>query len=127
MLFGLCVIAALLSVLLKQYKSEYAMAVAIAAGCILFLSIVAGLLSPVFEFYNLFTSLGINNTYFMTAFKALGICLITGFVADICRDFGQTALAGRAELAGRCAVFLLSLPLLTDLLKIAYGWIGKNI
>ena len=42
-----------------------------------------------------------------------------GFISDACRDAGQQALASRAELAGRCAVFIVSLPLLEQILGTA--------
>lgn len=72
---------------------------------------------------NRVSALGLAYSHFYVALKALGICVITGFIADVCRDAGQTALANKAELAGRCAVFILSLPLLSSLLDTAVGFI----
>jgi len=62
---------------------------------------------------------GLDTKYFTVILKALGICLRTGFISDACRDAGQQALASRAELAGRCAVFIVSLPLLEQILGTA--------
>ena len=66
---------------------------------------------------------GIETEYFKVAIKALGIGYITSFIADACRDSGQSSLAAKAELAGKAAIFVLSLPLLISVLNIAVGLI----
>lgn len=124
-ILGICIIAAILSVILRENKYEYAIILSITAGAIIFLSLLGSMLNSFFEIRSIIAKAGIDSSYFLIAFKALGICIITGFTADICRDFGQTALAGRAELAGRCAIFLISIPLLSSLLSAAYSFIGK--
>lgn len=124
-ILGICIIAAILSVILRENKYEYAIILSITAGAIIFLSLLSSMLNSFFEIRSIIAKAGIDSSYFLIAFKALGICIITGFTADICRDFGQTALAGRAELAGRCAIFLISLPLLSSLLSAAYSFIGN--
>ncbi len=121
---GICIISAILGVILKQYKPEYSLSVAIIAGSIIFFYLLAQVIKPVFEIRNMIASKGVDTSYFSVAFKALGICIITGFVSDICKDFGQSALAGKAEFAGRCAIFILSLPLLKELLEMAFSFIG---
>ena len=121
---GICLVTAVLGVILKQYKPEYALFIAIVSGIIIFFYLLAQVISPVFEIRDIISKQGIDTSYFLVAFKALGICIITGFVSDICKDFGQNALAGKAEFAGRCAIFLLSLPLLKGLLEAAYSFIG---
>ena len=123
--FGILIIAAILAVILGQYKSEYALAVAITAGTIVFLGCISSVLEPMFRLCELILEAGIKTSYFSVAFKTLGICLVTGFVADICRDFGQTALAGFALTAGKCAIFVISVPILSELLSAAYSFINR--
>ena len=74
-------------------------------------------MQPVLEEY------GIKTEYFKVALKALGIGYITSFIADACRDSGQTSLAAKAELAGKTAIFLLSVPLIISVLETAIGFI----
>ncbi|MBO5909697.1 MAG: stage III sporulation protein AD [Clostridia bacterium] len=124
-ILGVCIIAAILAVILRENKYEYAIILSLVAGAVIFLSLLDGMLNSFFEIRNIISEIGIDSSYFITAFKALGVCIITGFTADLCRDFGQTALAGRAELAGRCAIFLISLPLISSLLEAAYSFIGN--
>lgn len=122
-IFGICIIAAVIATLLKGYKGEYAMLVAIAAGAAVLLSVVFDVMDGLLALRNTVAEYGLDTTYFSVAVKALGICIITGFIADTCRDAGQTSLASKAELAGRCAIFVMSIPLLLSLLQTAYGFI----
>lgn len=123
-ILGICIISASVVTLLKNYKSEYAMIVALTAGAIILVYLVFELSDRLLTLRNFVSEYGVDTSYFLVALKALGICVITGFVADACRDAGQSSLALKAELAGRCAVFILSIPLLTSLLQTAYGFIG---
>ena len=66
---------------------------------------------------------GVDVAYFKVALKALGIGYVTGFAADICRDAGQTSLASITETVGRCGIFLLSLPLVLNVVDLALGFI----
>ncbi len=121
---GVCIVAAVIATLLKGYKGEYAMLVAITAGAVILLSAVFDIMDGLLTLHNTVSNYGIDTSYFFVAVKALGICVITGFIADTCRDAGQTSLASKAELAGRCAIFVMSIPLLLSLLETAYGFIG---
>lgn len=116
-----CLIAAVPIVLLRQYKAEYAIVLATAAGAVLLLNLIKSILPAAERLYALLESGNATHTAFKTAVKALGIAYLTGFVADTCRDFGQSALAAKAELAGRCAVFILAVPLLSSILQFAAG------
>lgn len=120
---GICITAAVLSVVLSQYKKEYALFTAVAAGAVLLLGIIGSVFKPINELWQMLSLEGAGRGYFSVSLRALGICFITGFVSDVCRDFGQTALAGFALTAGKCAIFLMSTPLLRDLLNVAMGFI----
>ena len=110
-LLGICIISAAVAVLLKSYNPEYSLLIALISGA----AILFMLISDV----SAFTA----SSFFIVALKSLGICIITGFIADSCRQAGQISLASKAELAGRCAIFILSVPMLLSLLETAYGFI----
>lgn len=120
-ILALCIVAALLAVLLKQYKSEYAFISVLASGCVILVLILGDAKSLFNEVYSLSKNTTAGN-YFKTALKALGIAYITSFAANSCRDFGQSALAAKAELAGKTALCILSLPLLSAVLKLALSF-----
>lgn len=121
---AICIITAVLALVLKEYKSEYALMAVLAGGTVVTAYILKGVIGSVEYIRTRLEDCGINTDCFKTALKALGIGYVTGFTADVCRDSGQTALAGKAELAGKCAVFLLSAPLLLSVLQTALGFLS---
>ena len=121
-IIGVLLIAAVSSVLLKGYRSEFAFLVSLGA-CVTVLLVMVNAVTPFIDYLReLFSAGDIDLSYFSVVLKALAISYIASFAADTCRDFGQSALALKAELAGKCAVFALSLPLIKNVLTTALGF-----
>lgn len=116
-------ISGILSVTLKKDNPEYSALIGISAGVVTTLLIFLSLGDSISYLMERIESYGIKTEYFSVALKSLGIGYITSFVADACRDCGQTSLASKAELAGKTAIFVISLPLLTAVLDIAVGFL----
>ena len=123
-ILAICIITAVLAIVLKQQKGEYALAVALAGGTVVIVYILNGILAPIEYMESKLSNSGVKTEYFTVALKALGIGYITGFIADICRDSGQVSLASKAELAGKCAIFILSVPLISAVLDTALGFLS---
>ena len=122
-ILAVCLIAAAVAVTLKPKAPEYAMFVSIAAAIIISGILIGAISSAINEFDSLLQKYGLETEYFKIAVKALGIGYITGFVADSCRDCGQAILASKAEFGGKCAIFILSMPLIHSLVETAVGFI----
>lgn len=58
--------------------------------------------------------------------KVTGVALISEFAAQICRDSGEGALAGKAELAGKVAVLSMALPLIVTLCSMALSLLPES-
>ncbi|MDE5992892.1 MAG: stage III sporulation AC/AD family protein [Oscillospiraceae bacterium] len=120
---GICIIASVLCKLFGAAGSEYALYIKIAAAAAV-LSVVIMFVSPVAEaIRGLYARAGADGEYLTILFKALGICYITQFACDICRDSGENALATQAELAGKLSLLILALPLFDSLSEIVSGLI----
>lgn len=115
---GLCLVAAVLAVVLSNYKKEYALIISVACACMIFWGAINSLLNPVTEIASLLKNAGVSGSYFSVALKALVLGYITQFIADTCRDFGQSSIAAKAEFAGKAAIFIISVPLLSELLGV---------
>ena len=122
-ILAVCVITAVLSLTLKRQNGEYALLISLADGITVTVCILKSIAAPIGYLKSQLSLYSLSAEYFKIAFKALGIGYITGFIADACRDSGQSSLAGKAELAGKCAVFIISLPLITGILKTALGFL----
>lgn len=121
-ILGICVVSAAVAVLLKGYNSEYSLLISLVSGTAILLMLISGITEKLYEVRNAVSAFTASSL-FIVALKSLGICVITGFIADSCRQAGQLSLASKAELAGRCAIFVLSVPMLLSLLETAYGFI----
>ena len=124
-LLALCLIGSALCVLLSGYKPEYSLAVAVLIGVFIFGEIIKTTIPALAKMGELLSLTSLNSGYFKIALKSLGVCYISSFAADICRDFGQSSLAAKALLIGKCAVFLLSLPMLSAITEVALSFIGE--
>ena len=112
-------IAAFLTVLLRRYRPELAMGVGIVAGTIALLAVLKTAAPAVSQLQTLLEGAALPQAYTAILFKALGICLLTQLTADACRDAGESALAAKAELAGKLLLLVLSLPLFEKITSLA--------
>ena len=117
MVCGVGVAAALLSLTLRRLHPEQATAVALAAGCVTAIAICTTALPIISEIRALLDSMPVIQQYGSILLKALAIALLTQTVADICRDAGESALAGHTELAGKTLLAAAALPLFKDVLS----------
>ncbi len=123
-IIGLGIISALVCLLLKQYRPEYALSASIICGVVIFLTVVAQM-TPLFDtIRSILEKIEGGNEYTTVIIKSLGVCYVTQLASDTCQDAGERAMAGKIELAGRVAVLILALPMFTALLQIAIGLIG---
>lgn len=116
-------IASVLCIILKQHKPEYSLAIAVVCSGLVLTLIIKQIAAPIAVIEQKLENSGIDNNYFKVSLKALAIGYITNLIANSCRDAGQTALALKAELAGKCAIFLLCVPLILSIIETALGFV----
>ncbi len=121
-ILGFIFIAAVICIILKSYKAEYALVLAVCSALVVLTLIIKNITAPLNLIKDKISESGIDSSYFKVAVKALGIGYITSFIAEACRDAGQNSLALKAELAGKCAIFILSVPLILSILETALGF-----
>ncbi|HEX3027599.1 MAG TPA: stage III sporulation protein AD [Clostridia bacterium] len=122
---GIVITVAALAVLLRQYKQEYSLMLSLGAGILIFMLVISRA-QPVFaQIQSLVSKSGINTGYLEVLMKALGICFITQFAADSCKDAGESAMASKVEMAGKFAVLLVSLPLFAQVAELAVSLMGN--
>ncbi len=122
-ILAIIVISAVLAFVLKGNGIEFSFVLVLAAVAITLTMILENIYPQIDKMRQIFQKSGNIASYFTVAVKALGIAYITGFAADVCRDFGQSALASKAELAGKCSIFILCVPLISAVLDAAIGFL----
>lgn len=112
-----CLCSAILAVVLRQHCREQSMLLSIAA-CTIVMGSFAAFAAPIMnELRDIFITAGVSDSYLSLIFKGAAICIITRITTGLCRDSGETAIADAAELWGKGAVTLLSLPLVKAVLE----------
>lgn len=115
---SLGIIAAILSIVLKQYKPEYSMFISLMTGILIFITVLTAI-NPIVEYIlQLMGSTGFDGIYAEVLLKALAVCYITQLACDCCNDAGETAIAGKLQIAGKIAVLILALPIFKSITDI---------
>ena len=105
-------------------NKEYALFLKMAAAALILLSVIR-YITPIYDTISgIFGRTGADSSYLSLLFKALGICYITQFAHDICKDSGENALAAQIETAGKITLILLSLPLFEALMGVVSSLFG---
>lgn len=102
----------------KHIRPEYALA----AGALIALTVVGmslGKLAPLLDYLMNFDFIEENAEYIKCSLKALGVALVCSVASEICRDFGESALAFGVELFAKCEILALTLPMIVRILDIA--------
>ena len=115
---GMLLCGALLSTVLRTGRPELAMCLSLLAAA-LTVGLLLGELSPLIAALRRMITLGgVEETHLAVVLRGAGVCLVTQLAADTCRDAGDTALAGKAELTGRILLLLLAVPLYEEILAL---------
>ena len=113
--FGL--VSTFIIVLLKQYKSEYAIYASVIAGATLLLFAISKVGAVVALLDNLVDTVGINKEFFKILLKITGIAYLVEFASNMCKDAGESAISSKIELAGKILIVTMSIPIISTLIE----------
>lgn len=117
-IIGVGIISLIIAIIIKQYKPEFAIYVAIIAGVIIILMVIDKLFAIVKLLTTLSQKSGINSTYLSILLKITGIAILTEFGTSICKDAGEQAIASKVEFGGKVIIVSISIPIITALLEV---------
>lgn len=125
-ILGIALISAALYVVIKKYSPEYTVLTEV--GAVLLILIFAyPYMKDIIDFYYEYAEYGnVSNSYVKVVLKTIGVAVLTQFSADICKDSGQIALAGKVEFAGKLLIAVLALPMAKTLIEIAISVINME-
>lgn len=110
-LLGICLVAALFSALLKKTSPPMALLL-IGAVVLASLAVLTAALEEVWTFLQDILQAGqLSPELFVPLLKTAAVALVSRTGAELCRDAGESAMAGLVETAGAFAAIVVSLPL----------------
>lgn len=116
-----CIISAILALVLRQYKPEFAMLLSMVCSVAVLLYLMEGVTQIKDELTAILQSVSLPPELLNVVFKGLGICILAELASQSCRDAGENSIAMKAELAGKVAIMIISMPFFYRLLDIAAG------
>ena len=122
---GLGLIAALLALILKEYRPELAMQISLAAGTIIMLLVLNRIVTAVNVITETAVAAGINLVYLQTLLRVIGIAYLAEFGSQLCRDAGDGSIATRVELAAKVIILVMAVPVIVEIMKSVLGMIPR--
>lgn len=111
------IVSVFLAMLAGNVKKEYGVLTAIAASVLIFSYGITGLsavVSRVREFEN---TVGIAHEYVVILLKLAGIACVSQFAVSLCKDSGQSMIAGQVAFVSRLSMLTVSFPVLEALVR----------
>lgn len=106
----------LLAVQMKGVKGEYGLYLSIAAGMFIFFYGLQKLEAVIRVIEEIQSAIKLNNVYFSTMIKMVGVTYIGEFASAICKDSGCSFLGSQIEIFGKLSILALSAPVVLALL-----------
>ncbi|SMC59054.1 stage III sporulation protein AD [Sporomusa malonica] len=116
-IIGLGFVVTLLILIIKQQRPELAVQLGLALSAIIFLMVLSKLNVVLDLFRDLAEKANISQMYLNTILKIIGIAYVTEFGAQVCRDAGEGAVAGKIEFAGKILVMVMAVPIIALVLE----------
>ena len=104
------------SIIIRQTQSSFSILLRMSA-LVLFSFAALGAAAPAMEYLNGLLDMTGFSSYALTVVKGLGVAALCGGSASVCRDLGEGSVASVVEFAGKAEIFILCIPLMSELLE----------
>lgn len=111
-------ITAILSLLIKQHRPEFAVALPMLGAAAIILCIAPYLKGILTMFEDMANRVGLESQYLHMVIKIIGVAYLSQFASELCRDAGEGSMASKIELAGKVMILTLSMPVIYRLLDL---------
>lgn len=116
-IIGIAFLTVICSIILKEYKKEFAFYV-ILIGSLLIFFISFDILIDVVNFINeLSKKAYIDYSFISVLLKITGISILSEFAISICKDCGEASIASKIDLGGKIIVISISIPVIGSSLE----------
>ncbi len=121
----LCLLTVVIYALMRQLRPEHAPLTALAGVGVILVQLIDVLLGVSSSVEQIISIAGLEKENTEMLIKALAVCVITQFAADVCYDNSFSAAAAAVELAGRLGAIAIAMPMIKAAAQIAMGLINS--
>ena len=116
-IIGIGFITLILTIVLKEYKREYAIYSILIGGAIIILFSM-DTISSIISFINEISNKSeYNNKIISLLLKITGISILTEYAVSISKDAGESSIANKIDFGGKIIVISLSIPVISTTLE----------
>lgn len=116
-IIGVGLISLVITIIVKQYKPEFAVYISLMAGALILMLVFDKLSEVIKLLNNLASKSAINSKFISLLIKITGIAILTEFAVSICKDSGETAIANKMDIGGKIMIIAVSVPIISSLLE----------
>ena len=118
-IIGVGFIAVIISIILKQYRPEFAIYIAIIAGIIIIFMLSDKIMQIINEINRISQKANINTKFIGILLKITGIAILSEYAVSLCKDANENAIASKIDFGGKIIIIALSLPIIQALMDTA--------
>lgn len=129
-IIGVCsaaLIASVLATVLKKSGAEYSFILTVSASALVFVYVLSVVVTSLTQIGEIYARSQMNEKYIVILLKCVGICFLTEFSCDCCKDASQNALSSAVLISGRVCVLITALPLFEEFLNLALMLSGGEV
>lgn len=120
-ILSVAIVALVAIILLRSVKPELAIVLTIASVITLIIVVLDELFQVVLSLYQLADSTNIDSQSLSSVVKIIGIGYMTEFGNNICVDANCKSIGDKVLLAGKIAIMMVALPIITQLVNMLVG------
>ncbi len=116
-IIGIGFLTLIITIILKEYKKEYAVYAVLIGGALIILYSIDTLKSIITFLTEISNNSNYNNLFISLLLKITGISILTEYAVSICRDVGENSIANKIDFGGKILVISLSIPVISTTLE----------
>lgn len=114
---ALGIVGALIALLLKKERAEYAMFVAMTVCICIFFYLLTKVETALSFVKELTEMIPVDGRYIALIIRMAGITYVAEFATDICKDAGYGAIGNQIEIFAKLAILVVSMPVIRVFLE----------
>lgn len=116
-IIGIGFITLIITIILKEYRKEYAIYAVIICGAIVLIYSLNTVTSIVNFLEQISKNRSFNTDFISCLLKITGISILTEYAVSICKDSGESSIASKIDFGGKILIISMSIPIIGTTLE----------